>query len=174
MNEAAQKTKRLIEKTLGSHAAFRRVDDDFFLVHQGSAYIYLLVVDWGPDRAVVRCIAQLAQGVDITPDLSIRLLKLNAKLRFGAFGFVRERACVTFSHTLVAGASLKADDLLSILREISVLADEFDDEIVAEVGGQTMQQLIDEQNLLTVRESFLVQEHGPSRSEIQSKNRGDK
>ena len=132
-----------IEETLAGSAAFTRIEPRFYLVRQGSAYVYIHVLDWGGDRALVRLVAQLAHGVEMTPDLAIKLLRLNARLRFGAFGYVAQGSCVVFAHTLLGGETLDAQEITAALTDLSMLADEFDDRIVEEAGGKTMQALID-------------------------------
>jgi hypothetical protein len=140
---AVRVTVARIEETLAASTAFTRVEPRFYLVRQGSAYLYIHVVDWEPDRALVRLVAQLARGVDMTPDLAIKLLRLNARLRFGAFGYVAQGSCVVLAHTLLGGETLDADEINTAVRDLSILADEFDDRIVEEAGGQRMQDLID-------------------------------
>jgi hypothetical protein len=140
---AVRVTVARIEETLAASTAFTRVEPRFYLVRQGSAYLYIHVVDWEPDRALVRLVAQLAHGVEMTPDLAIKLLRLNARLRFGAFGYVAQGSCVVLAHTLLGGETLDADEISTAVRDLSILADEFDDRIVEEAGGQRMQDLID-------------------------------
>jgi hypothetical protein len=41
------------------------------------------VIAWNPDRAVVRCVAQLVKGVTMEVPLALQLLEMNALLRFG-------------------------------------------------------------------------------------------
>jgi hypothetical protein len=132
-----------IEETLAGSTAFTRIEPRFYLVRQGSAYVYIHVLEWEPDRALVRLVAQLAIGVEMTPDLAIKLLRLNARLRFGAFGYVAQGSCVVFAHTLLGGETLDADEITTAVRDLSLLADEFDDSIVEEAGGKRMQDLID-------------------------------
>ncbi|MFO0756146.1 MAG: hypothetical protein U0359_06625 [Byssovorax sp.] len=140
---AVRITVARIEETLAGSPAFTRVEPRFYLVRQGSAYVYIHVLPWEPDRALVRLVAQLARGVDMTPDLAIKLLRFNARIRFGAFGYVAQGACVVLVHTLLGGETLDAEEINAAVRDLSVLADEFDDRIVEEVGGQRMQDLID-------------------------------
>jgi len=142
-SNAIQITVARLEETLANSPAFTRVEPRFYVVRQGSAYVYIHVVPWEPERALVRLVAQLARGVDMTPDLAIKLLRINARLRFGAFGYVPQGSCVVFSHTLLGGETLDADEITTTLRDLSVIADEFDDRIVEEAGGQRMQDLID-------------------------------
>jgi hypothetical protein len=150
MNEASRKSVEKIEEVLGQSPAFQRIDKSFFVVRQGSAYVYLLVSDWH-DRSLVRFVSQLARGVEMNPDLAIKLLRINSRLRFGSFGFVRDGSCVTFQHTLLGGATLDAAAVLATLRDVALLADEYDDEIVKEAGGQTMQQLLEASALSSLR-----------------------
>jgi hypothetical protein len=132
-----------LEETLAQSPAFTRIEPRFYVVKQGSAYVFIHVLPWGPDRALVRLVAQLARDVEMTPDLAIKLLRLNARLRFGAFGYVSEGSAVVFVHTLLGGDTLDADEIMTTLRDLSIVADEFDDRIVEEAGGKRMQDLID-------------------------------
>jgi hypothetical protein len=151
MNDATRASCAKIEQVLGQSPAFQRVDKNFYVVRQGSAYVYLLVSDWGEDRALVRFVAQLARGVEIDPDLALKLLRINARLRFGAFGYVRDSSCITFSHTLLGGETLDDDEILTTLRDVALVSDEYDDQIVEEAGGQTMQQLLEESALASLK-----------------------
>jgi hypothetical protein len=165
VNQSVRVTCGRIEELLGKSHAFRKVDACFYLVRQGSAYIHIHVVPWEgrashaaggpPGRALVRFVAQLARGVEMNPDLAIRLLRLNATLRFGSFGWVREGSCVTLQHTLLGGPALDGDELLATLRDLAVLADEYDDRIVADAGGQTMQTIVEEHELAAMRDAVL-------------------
>jgi hypothetical protein len=147
VNDAVRRSCNLLEEVLSHSPAFQRIDKTFFVVRQGSAYVYIMVVDWGSDRALVRFVAQLARGVDLSPDLAMKLLRLNARMRFGAFGFVRDASCVTFGHTLLGGEGLDAAEVMATLRDVALIADEYDDQIIEEAGGQTMQQLLEESAL---------------------------
>jgi hypothetical protein len=142
-SNAVRVTVARLEQTLAGSPAFTRVEPRFYVLRQGSAYIYIHVLDWEPERALVRLVAQLARGVEMTPDLAIKLLRLNGRLRFGAFGYVTQGSCVVLAHTLLGGETLDADEINAALRDLSVIADEFDDRIVEEVGGKRMQDLID-------------------------------
>jgi hypothetical protein len=155
MTHAVRVTCARVEELLGNSSAFRRVDERFYVVRQGSAYIYVHVLPWGGDRALVRFVAQLARDVEITPDLMVRLLHINTKLRFGAFGYVKQGSCITLQHTLLGGAALDGAELLATLRDLAVLADEYDDRIVAEAGGRTMQTLLEEAEMHALRDSVI-------------------
>lgn len=141
---AVEVTAARVEALLRDNPAFTRVDDRFYVVRQGSAYVYVQVLEWGEQRALVRLVAQLVKGVEITPDLALKLLRLNARMRFGAFGYVADGACIIFSHTLLGGETLDEAELLTALRQLAIVADEYDDHIVEEAGGKRMQDLLDD------------------------------
>jgi hypothetical protein len=140
---AIRVTVARIEETLADSPAFRRVDRHFYIVRQGTAYVFIQILPWEPARALVRLVSQLARDVEMTPDLALKLLRLNARLRFGAFGYVMQGSCVVFAHTLLGGETLDSDEILTAVHDLSILADEFDDRIVEEAGGKRMQDLID-------------------------------
>jgi len=50
---------------------------------------------------------------------------------------------VVFAHTLLGGETLDAAEITTAVRDLSMLADDFDDMIVEEAGGKRMQDLID-------------------------------
>ena len=85
MNAAAKTSCQLIEKTLRKSPAFKKVDEGLYVVKQGSSIVMINVIAWNPDRAVVRCVAQLVNGVTMEVPLALQLLEMNALLRFGAF-----------------------------------------------------------------------------------------
>ena len=154
MNEASKRSCAKVEKALEKSPAFQQIERGFYVVRQGSAYVHLMVADWGDDRSIVRFVAQLARGVDMNPDLAMKLLRLNARMRFGAFGFVADGACVTFSHTLLGGDNLSSDELVATLRDVALVSDEYDDKVVEEAGGQTMQQLLEESAMSSLKQNL--------------------
>jgi hypothetical protein len=51
---------------------------------------------------------------------------------------------IIFSHTLLGGPTLDAEELTTTIRDVAIIADEYDDRIAARYGGQTMQELLEE------------------------------
>ena len=144
MNAAAKTSCQLIEKTLRKSPAFKKVDEGLYVVKQGSSIVMINVIAWNPDRAVVRCVAQLVKGVTMEVPLALQLLEMNARLRFGAFAYVPAGDVIIFSHTLLGGATLDSEELNTTIRDVAIIADEYDDRIAARYGGQTMQELLEE------------------------------
>jgi len=149
MSAATKASCQVIEKVLGKSAAFRKVDDGLYVVKQGSSLVMISVLPWKPEkgkpeRAVIRVVAQLVKGVEMEVPLALRLLEMNAQLRFGAFAYVPKGDVILFSHTLLGGANVNEDELNATVRDVAIIADEYDDRIAAQYGGQTMQDLLEE------------------------------
>jgi hypothetical protein len=144
MNAAEHKSCEVIESTLGANKAYRKIEDKLYVVKQGSSYVMVNVVPWGESRAIVRCVAQLVKGVRMEAGLALQLLRLNSVLRFGAFAYVREGDLVLFLHSILGGETLDAPELIATIRDVALIADDWDDKIIARFGGQRMQDLLEE------------------------------
>ncbi len=152
MNPAEVATSLVIERTLASSPAYRKVDDSLYVIKQGSAYVMVAVVPWGKDKACVRCTAQLVKGINVDGKLALELLEINTFLRFGAFAWDPQQETVLFVHSILGGTTLDADELLATLRDVALIADEYDDKLVAKYGGQRMLDLLEEAALETLME----------------------
>ncbi len=144
MNPAEVATALLIEKTLQDSTAYRKIDDNLYVLKQGSAYVMISVVPWGDNRAMVRCVSQLVKGVDVDGPLAKQLLELNGHLRFGAFAYDPGEHTVLFSHTILGGTTLDPEELMATLRDVALIADEYDDKLMQKYGGQRMVDLLEE------------------------------
>ena len=147
MNSEEKKSCAVIESTLGENKAFRKIDDKLYVVKQGSSYVMINVVPWGADRAIIRCVAQLVKGVKMEIGLSLQLLHLNSVLRFGAFAYVKEDSLVLFLHSIMGGKTLDPEELTATIRDVALIADDWDDKIIDRFGGQRMQDLLEESAL---------------------------
>ena len=152
MNPAEVATSLLIEKTLERSPAYRKVDDSLYVIKQGSAYVMISVVPWGKDKACVRCTAQLIKGLTVDGSLATQLLELNAYLRFGAFAYDPEQETVLLVHSMLGGTTLDPDELMATLRDVALIADEYDDKLRAKYGGQRMVDLLEDAALESMME----------------------
>jgi hypothetical protein len=148
MNAVAA-SRETIEKALGKSPAFRKVEDNLYVVKQGSSYVMISVLPTGPkshhnDRALVRVVAQVVSGVRPEPSLFRQLLILNSQLRFGAFAFVPDGDLVLFAHTILGGEGMDPKELVATVHDVALVADEYDDRIVARYGGARMQDIVEE------------------------------
>jgi hypothetical protein len=144
MNPAEVATSLLIERTLQDSPAYRKIDDQLYVIKQGSAYVMISVVPWGENKAMVRCTSQLVKGVDVDGPLAKQLLELNSHLRFGAFAWEPTDQVVLFTHTILGGTTLDPEELMATLRDVALIADEYDDKLMKKYGGQRMIDLLEE------------------------------
>jgi hypothetical protein len=156
-NLAVRESCLRIEAALGASPAFSRVEPRLYVVKQGSAYVLIQVVPWGPQRALVRLVAQLVRNATMNPELAMRLLKLNARLRFGAFGYVEEGRLVTFTHTLLGGETLDYEELTATLRDVALLADEWDNKIAEQSGGETFEMVLEDEQVSRIKQGLAQQ-----------------
>jgi hypothetical protein len=141
------KTCEIIEKTLGKSAAFRKVDKNLYVVHQGSTYVTIAVLDAGRashEKPIVRVYARVVTNVGPEPSLFKQLMVLNARMRFGAFAYVPEGSIILFVHSILGGEHMDPKELLASVSDVAVVADGYDDLIVARYGGQRMQDLVED------------------------------
>lgn len=144
MSAAETATRDLIEATLSDNPAYRKLDSCLYIVKQGSTFVMINIVNLNDDRVQVRCIAQLVKGVTMTEALAVDLLKLNTKLRFGAFAFEENGGLILFVHSILGGETLDREELIATVSDVALLADEYDDKIIEKHGGQTMKDLLEE------------------------------
>lgn len=155
-DDAVELTLRTITETLGGidrGSAVRRIGERLFVVKQGSAYVLLNVQALGPGQALVRLAAQVVTGFTMTGALAERLLRVNARLRFGAFGYRPEGGAVILSHAMLGGEALTPEALLAALEDLARLADEFDDRLVAVGGGARMADLLQDEAVMRLRQA---------------------
>ena len=136
-----------VEKALGKSPAFRKIEDRLYIVKQGSSYVMITVIPTpghGAERAVVRVVAQVVAQVRPEPSLFRQLLILNGQLRFGAFAYSPDGELILFTHSILGGAAMDPRELLATVHDVALVADEYDDRIVARYGGQRMQDMIEE------------------------------
>jgi hypothetical protein len=148
---AIEATARVIEATLGKSKAFRKVEERLYVVRQGSAYVMIVIVPADRRRAIVRLAAQVVTGIEMTGELALRLLRLNTRLRFGAFGYQKEGKVVTLCHSVLGGETLDPEELVAALEDMAMLADEYDDKLVKAGGGHRMQDLLEDEAAASLR-----------------------
>lgn len=147
MSQAVQQSIAIVKETLQKAGAFREIENNLFVIKQGSAYVMITVASWGEQRALVRFTAQVVVGVKMSGELALDLLRRNATLRFGAFAFLAEGDVIVLTHTLLGGATLDGEEILAAARDLAIVADNVDDEIMIAHGGRRMQDIIEEASL---------------------------
>lgn len=164
MNDAVRESARTIEETLKLAGAFRKIDERLFVIKQGSAYVMIAVAPWGKDRALVRFTAQVVVGVKMTGELALDLLQRNASLRFGSFAYIPDGNIIAIVHTLLGGETLDGAEIIAAARDLAVIADSVDDEIMIAHGGRRMQDVLEEASFKKIATQLVGeagQENGP-------------
>jgi hypothetical protein len=108
-------------------------DNGAITISFGSTQVMVVVREFTNDDVIIECMANVVTGATISPELMRFLLRKNAEIHFGAFGLLFDDTIV-FSHAL-NGANMNSNELLTALHAVSVIADHYDDEIVAMAGG---------------------------------------
>lgn len=145
-----KKASRRIEEMLGGSGAYRKVESGLYVIKQGSTLVMISVHPWR-EHAVVRLSAQLVKGVQMEAPLALELLELNSILRFGSFAYVPAGEVVIFSHTLLDSDLRDRGEFLETISDFAVVADDYDDRIAARYGGQTMQDILEENVVQSLR-----------------------
>ncbi len=159
---AVKTTLALITDTLSHSSAFQQIDERLFVIKQGSAYVMVTVQPYGDTDALVRLAAQVVTGIEMSGEIATRLLRLNTRLRFGTFGYQDEGSVVTLSHAILGGETLTGKALLAALEDLALLADDYDDKLVAAGGGARMEDLLNEEEIAQLqRDSQRITEEGP-------------
>jgi len=126
---------RRFEKMLGDNPAYRKVEEGFFVIKQGSSRVMIRVHPW-KDHAVIRLAAQLVKGVRMEAPLALELLELK---RGSALRIVCLRAGRRGRDPLLHPGRPRAgsrEEFLETIRDFAFVADEYDDRIAARYGGR--------------------------------------
>lgn len=151
--EAISYTVDLVAETLGGSPAYRRLGDRLFVIKQGSAYVLITVGRLDQERVLVKLAAQVVSGIEMTGELAQRLLRVNARLRFGAFGYQRDGQVVVLRHSILGGDALDPEGLVAALEVLALLADDFDDRLASVGGGSRMEDLLHDEAIARLRKS---------------------
>lgn len=127
-----EKVKAMLNEIFGE-MLMARDDSPMFGITMGTAFAQVLVAPWGDDDAVVVTRSYVVQNIEIGGPLCVFLMKANGTMRFGAFG--ADDDSVFFQHTIL-GTTLDKGELRSSVIAVVRTADDYDDQLVAQFGGQ--------------------------------------
>ncbi len=147
MTETEELTAERIDAVLSVNAAYKRLGPSQFVVKQGSTFVMITVGLNSSEQALVRFLAQLVKGVEMTPELAYSLLAMNTQLDFGAFGYSEGAKLILLTNTVLGGATLDPDEITATLKSLVSVADEYDDKIIEAYGGQRMTDLLEASQL---------------------------
>ncbi|MEM8543438.1 MAG: YbjN domain-containing protein [Cyanobacteria bacterium P01_H01_bin.119] len=118
---------------LFTNIPWENLDEPGFGLFMGSAWVEVNIYPWGNDDSVINVRSTVVSGARLSSDLLRFLLQENDTLRFGAFA-VNEQGDILFEHTIV-GSTCDPQELEASAIEVLETADEYDDQIVADYGG---------------------------------------
>jgi hypothetical protein len=122
-----------MKELFGEETILVRDDSPVYGVRFGSAFVQVSVYSWGDDVTVTTR-SYVVYGAEMNLDLAKYLLRKNEEMRFGAFGIDAE-GDIEFEHTIV-GSTAQPEELRASVYAVMKVADQYDDEIVAQWGGQ--------------------------------------
>ncbi len=131
MSATKSRIKDVLERTFPDAIDF---GDGSFTISQGSTNVIVVVRPYTEHDTMVEITSHVVTDATITPELTKWLLRKNVELHFGGFGLLFDDTIV-FSYSL-PGSSIDASALEAAITAVAVIADHYDDEIVAMAGGK--------------------------------------
>lgn len=108
--------------------------DGSYALSHGSSSVIIVVRPYTETDTMIEVMAQVVTGATMSADLMHFLLRKNAELHFGSFSLLFDDT-IMYSYSL-AGSTIDANELEAAVTSVSVIADHYDDEIVAMAGGK--------------------------------------
>jgi hypothetical protein len=105
-----------------------------FAVMVGSALAQTAIFPVGDEESVISTRAYVVTGAELTAELMHFLLRENDRMTFGAFGIDAD-GDIFFEHTIM-GSTCDHNELRSSVSAVVLIADEYDDNIIARWGGK--------------------------------------
>lgn len=136
---AANKVEKFLDD---SNYEFVKFDDYTYTVTRGSSQVMIVIRPFTDNDCVVEFISNVVYETKVNPDLMYYLLRKNSELHFGGFGLLFDDT-VTFSYS-VAGKNLDENEFKVALNSVAIIADYYDDEIIASFGGKRATDLKEE------------------------------
>lgn len=131
MSATKSRIKDVLERTFPDAMDF---GDGSFTISQGSTNVIVVVRPYTEHDTMVEITSHVVTDASVTPELTKWLLRKNVELHFGGFGLLFDDTIV-FSYSL-PGSSIDASALEAAITAVAVIADHYDDEIVAMAGGK--------------------------------------
>ncbi len=129
-NAAQEKIRGYLAEIYPDYVDF---EDGTYTVNEGSAIISVTVRPWYENDIVIEFASQLVSNADINETTMKWLLEKNVDLHFGALGLLFD-GTIVYSQAL-PGACLNKEAVQATVRTVAMIADHYDDEIIAMAGG---------------------------------------
>lgn len=140
LNATTEKVTTFLKQSYPDYVAF---DEYTFTIKRGSSQVMVVVRPYTEDDTIVEFISNVVYETNVNPDLMYFLLRKNTELHFGGFGLLFDDT-VIFSYS-IAGKNLDENEFRTALNSVAIIADYYDDEIIAQFGGKRAQEVSAEQ-----------------------------
>lgn len=125
---------RIVHVLNDAYPEYMTFGDGVYAVSRGSTRVMISARAFTPEECMVEVTAHVVTGADMTPELMKFLLRKNAELHIGGFGLLFDDT-VVFSYA-ITGTHMDRNELVTAIAAVAVIADHYDDEIVALAGGK--------------------------------------
>ena len=134
-NEMLDETRSQVVRILNdAYPEYMNFGNGVYAVSRGSTRVMIAVRAFTPEECMVEVTAHVVTGADMSPELMKFLLRKNAELHIGGFGLLFDDTIV-FSNS-ITGTHMDRNELITAIAAVAVIADHYDDEIVALAGGK--------------------------------------
>ncbi|OQA20164.1 MAG: hypothetical protein BWY64_00371 [bacterium ADurb.Bin363] len=141
--ENCQKVEKFLME--GFKYSCRKRDINFFTIKKGSTIVHVFIQDYDEKDSLVCCRAYVVYGAELSYKLLKQLLLMNSEdLRFGKFGIDKNGYIIL--DQVMLGNTLDREELMSTVKEICMVADELDNELINQYGGKTALECFIEEN----------------------------
>lgn len=131
IQETINKVQSILNEHFPDHLSF---GNGSYTISRGSTQVMIIVRPFTNNETCIECFSNVVVGAEITSDLMRFLLRKNAELHFGSFGLLFDDT-ITFTHS-ITGTNLDANELITTLNSVAIIADYYDDIIVELAGGK--------------------------------------
>ncbi|MFM7773394.1 MAG: T3SS (YopN, CesT) and YbjN peptide-binding chaperone 1 [Candidatus Kapaibacterium sp.] len=131
MNATRSQIIRILDD---AYPEYMKFDDGVYAVTRGSTRVMIAVRPFTQEECMVEVTAHVVSEADVSPELMKFLLRKNSELHIGGFGLLFDDT-VVFSYA-VTGTHLDRNELVTAIAAVAIIADHYDDEIVALAGGK--------------------------------------
>jgi hypothetical protein len=131
LNHTVTHVESLLKELNVDYVSF---DDGAFTVTRGSAAIMIVVRSFTDQESCVEVVSNVVSEATLNEEVMQFLLRKNAELHFGGFGLLFD-GTIVFTYAM-PGSNLDLNELETAINAVTIIADHYDDEIVAMAGGR--------------------------------------
>lgn len=144
--ELMESTSQSVHSVLKAHFPdYVAYDNHAYSIDAGSSRVMIIIRPFTNSDTSIECMAMLVSGATINEELLRFLMRKNAELHFGAFSLLFDDT-ICFAHS-IAGTHADENEILTSIKSVALIADHYDDEIIAIAGGKRCSELTEMENI---------------------------